>query len=60
MSAPTLNLADLLSGTRLALTDGRIVQVVDNPRDGTWLVCRTLDDTAEDELVSAGDISGLA
>jgi hypothetical protein len=27
-------------GTRLEMSDGSFVEVVDNPRDGMWLICR--------------------
>jgi hypothetical protein len=47
-------------GVRLRLKGGRIVEVVENPRDGMWLVVRALppDGRAEDstELVHAEEV----
>lgn len=38
----SINLLDLGVGSRLSLADGSLVEVVDNPRDGTWVMCRDL------------------
>lgn len=48
-------------GRRLRLKSGAIVEVVENPRDGQWLVVRTIgaDGTAGagSDLVHADDVS---
>ena len=33
-----ISLQDLKAGARIRLSDSRIVSVVDNPRDGLWLI----------------------
>jgi hypothetical protein len=60
MSASGLNIATLEPGTRLTVAGGKIAVVVDNPGDGTWLVCRDGTESDEEYLVSAQDIVGLA
>jgi hypothetical protein len=59
MSA-SLNLATLEPGTKLTLTDGRVVEIVDNPKDGSWLVCCTEADRDDEFLLGPHDIVGLA
>lgn len=66
-AANTLNVIGLLPGTHLQTTDGCIVEVLENPEDGVWLICRTLSDPArpnggfdDKEPVFAQDIAGLA
>jgi hypothetical protein len=59
MSA-SINLATLEPGTKLTLTDGRVVEIVDNPKDGSWLVCCTAADRDDEVLIGAQDIAGLA
>jgi hypothetical protein len=59
MSA-SINLATLEPGTKLALTDGRIVEIVDNPKDGSWLVCCSEADRDDEFLLGAQDIAGFA
>ena len=58
----TLDLVALPEGTKLKLIDGRIAEVVDNPRDGMWVLLRFLDTpgdpsmAGEEELVFWADI----
>jgi hypothetical protein len=47
-------------GTRLKLKDGKIVEVVDNPQDGTWLIVRDLSAEASQEFCHIDDILELA
>jgi hypothetical protein len=56
----SLNLAHLELGARLALADGRVVEIVDNPRDGSWVVCREDGDGDDEFLVGPQDITALA
>jgi hypothetical protein len=54
-----LDLMSIQPGARVRLSDGSIVVVVDNPRDGAWLMCRPVDGTDEDkEAVFVSDIEG--
>ena len=50
-------------GTRLKLKSGAVVEVADNPRDGTWLVARPVgpDGVAAEatELVNADEVMEL-
>jgi hypothetical protein len=42
MANEPINIATLKVGTKVVLADGDILQVIDNPQDGMWLVCRRL------------------
>ena len=62
-----LNVVDLTPGTRLKTHEGAVVELVENPRDGVWLICKTLENAADPDSVSeveqpvfAQDIVGLA
>lgn len=48
----TLNLMELEPGMRVRLADGAIAEVVENPRDGTWMICRYLSHPVSPELVN--------
>ena len=62
----TINLLELEPGMRVTLADGSTAEVVDNPRDGMWVICRrvagadagALPDAVE-HPVFAQDIVGL-
>jgi hypothetical protein len=54
------NLRNVDAGDRLELSDGTIVVVVDNPRDGAWVMCRPVDGSDDDkEPVFVGDVAGV-
>ncbi|MPS26449.1 hypothetical protein [Pigmentiphaga sp.] len=62
-----LNLIDIEPGTRLRTNEGAIVELIENPRDGVWLICRYVEHPSEPGLVGdaeqtvfAQDIVGLA
>ena len=62
-----LNVVDLVPGTRLKTNEGAIVELVENPRDGVWLICKTIEHAADPDAVSdveqpifAQDIVGMA
>jgi hypothetical protein len=56
-----LPIQNLQPGTRIKLKgEGKIVEVVENPQDGTWLIVRGLDTGAPDELCHADEILELA
>lgn len=50
MSAP-INIRDLAPGTSVVLGDGAVVEIVDNPRDGIWLLARYLSSPRDSTLV---------
>lgn len=60
-----LNLLTLVPGTRVRLVNEATAEIVDNPRDGVWLLLRYLsvpDDPAQvgtEEMVFAEDVVGL-
>lgn len=63
----TLNLMDLVPGVRVRVAGGAVAEVVENPQDGTWIICRFIDHPTSPELVAAGeqpvfatDIEGIA
>jgi hypothetical protein len=64
MSSKTLNLVDVQPGMRLTTRSGQCVEVVENPQDGSWLLCRTVPAGADEatgpiEPVFAQDIEDL-
>lgn len=50
MSAP-VNVRDLATGTSVVLGDGAVAEIVDNPRDGIWLLARYLSSPRDSTLV---------
>ena len=56
-----LAIQNLEPGTRIRLSDGRIVEVSQNPRDGTWLLVREIDAAAtSEEVCHVDDVLELA
>jgi hypothetical protein len=61
----TLDLVAIEEGTRVKLRDGEIAEVVDNPRDGMWILLRFLEAPDEpermgtEELVFWADVLGV-
>ncbi len=61
----TLDLMAIEEGARVKLRDGEIAEVIDNPRDGMWILLRFLeapDDPARvgsEELVFWADVLGV-
>ncbi|MDO9459075.1 MAG: hypothetical protein Q7N95_03015 [Alphaproteobacteria bacterium] len=61
----TLDLVAIDEGAKVKLRDGEIAEVIDNPRDGMWILLRFLespDDPArvgEEELVFWADVLGV-
>jgi hypothetical protein len=51
-----LAIQNLEPGTRLKLTGDKLVEVVENPQDGTWLIVRALASDAPTELCHIDDI----
>lgn len=68
MPSIPINLVDVKTGTRLTTLAGECVEVVENPQDGTWLLCRVVPPNTPPgtpldgpiEPVFAQDIDGLA
>ena len=65
MSDP-VNIRALAPGTRVALADGAVAEIVSNPADGVWLFARYLEaprDPARvgpEEMIFAQDVIGVA
>jgi len=55
-----LSIQHLEPGTRLKLKDGKIVEIVENPQDGTWLIVRELNPGSAEVLCHVDDILELA
>jgi hypothetical protein len=52
-----VSLRELVPGARLKLKSGKIVEVVENPRDGTWIIARLAGQRdAPSDLVHADDV----
>jgi hypothetical protein len=60
-----LNLREVEPGVTIQLKDGATAEVIDNPRDGMWLICRYLatpDDPAKTgtvEEIFVQDVAGV-
>jgi hypothetical protein len=50
MSEP-INIRDLAPGTAVVLDNGAEAEIVDNPRDGMWLLARYLSSPRDSTLV---------
>ena len=50
MSAP-INVRDLAPGSSVMLVGGAEVEIIDNPRDGMWLLARYLSSPRDPALV---------
>jgi hypothetical protein len=65
MSDP-INIRALMPGTRLALADGAVAEIVSNPADGVWLFARYLEAPRDpslvgrEEMIFAQDVIGVA
>lgn len=44
------------AGTKLRLANGATVEIVDNPRDGLWVMVRYLDSPEDPTLVGSEDM----
>ena len=61
-----LNVRVLAEGTRIALVDGAVAEVVANPQDGVWVFARYVASPSDpsrvgsEEMIFAQDIAGLA
>ena len=64
MSDP-INIRDLAVGTRVKLSTGAEVEIVDNPKDGVWLFARYLSSAGDpamvgsEEMIFAQDVVGI-
>jgi hypothetical protein len=50
MSDP-INIRELAPGTRIALVDGAVAEVVSNPADGVWLFARYIESPRDPALI---------
>ena len=50
MSTP-INVRELAPGTSVVLGDGAVAEIIDNPRDGIWLLARYLTSPGDSTLV---------
>lgn len=61
MSDP-INIRDLQPGTRIALMDGAVAEIVSNPADGVWLFARYIESPrdpalmGQEEMIFAQDV----
>jgi hypothetical protein len=51
----TVNLLDLQPGARIGLADGATAEVIDNPQDGMWVICKYLTSPNNPKLLQAGE-----
>lgn len=56
----TINLLDLEPGMRVVLANGDKAEVVDNPQDGMWVICRYVDSPSDPGLLEAGEVPVFA
>jgi hypothetical protein len=50
MSDP-INIRDLATGTRIALMDGAVCEIVSNPNDGVWVFARYIESPRDPALI---------
>ena len=55
MSDP-INIRDLAVGTRVKLSTGAEVEIVDNPKDGVWLFARYLSSAGDPAMVGSEEM----
>lgn len=55
MSDP-INVRTLTPGTRLALVDGAVAEIVSNPADGVWLFARYVESPSDPARVGQEDM----
>jgi hypothetical protein len=55
MSDP-INVRTLMPGTRIALADGAVAEIVSNPADGVWLFARYLESPRDPALIGQEDM----
>jgi hypothetical protein len=55
MSDP-INVRTLIPGTRVALVDGAVAEIVSNPADGVWLFARYVASPRDPALVGQEDM----
>jgi hypothetical protein len=55
MSDP-INVRTLQPGTRVALVDGAVAEIVSNPADGVWLFARYLESPRDPALIGQEDM----
>lgn len=53
-----VNLRNYAPGAQVGLVDGRVMEVVENPGDGAWLICREAGTQDAPELVYLSDVAG--
>ncbi len=46
-----INVRDLAPGTRIALLDGAVAEVVSNPADGVWVFARYIESPRDPTLI---------
>jgi hypothetical protein len=51
-----INARDLPAGARVALSDGSILEIVSNPKDGIWVFARYLSAPGDAALVGTEDM----
>lgn len=42
----SINILELPAGTRVRLASGALAEITDNPLDGMWVICRTIEPAA--------------
>jgi len=54
----SVNMMQLEPGDRVELVDGSVVEVVENPRDGAWIICAPVDGSGPKDVVFLADVIG--
>ena len=55
-----INFMSLEPGTTVTLRDGSVVSIIENPRDGAWLICAPVDGQGSPDVVFLNDVMGCA
>jgi hypothetical protein len=54
----SVNLMELNPGDRVELVDGTVMEVVENPRDGAWIICTPVGGFGGKDVVFLADVIG--
>lgn len=54
-----VNLMNVAVGATVKLVDGRVLQVVENPRDGAWVICATPEALEDRDAVFVAEIADV-
>lgn len=55
----SINLLELQPGAKIKTSDGGLFEVVDNPGDGMWIICKPVGGEDEEHPIFAGNVAEI-